>query len=511
MAQTEQPPILEARQLTKAFGRVIANRGVSLAVRHGEIVALLGENGAGKSTIVNMLYGMTSPDSGELLIDGVQTVLKSPRDALARGIGMVHQHFMLIPPFTVAENVALGNEPTHRGRIDLRVVEERISALATRFAIEVNPRAQIRDLSVGQQQRVEIVKALYRGARVLILDEPTAVLTPQESDALFSVLRGLASGGTGIIFISHKLGEVLALSHRIVVMRRGEVVGETIPAKSSPESLAALMVGREVLLRVSRTPATPGSPTVSVRDLVVTDDRGGRAVDGVGFSVRAGEIVGIAGVQGNGQTELVEALTGLRPIVSGQIFLDEREVGRTSVRTRTDAGLAHVPEDRRRHGVIMPFTIGQNLILNRYQHQPFSRWLVMRAQAMAVEARGLIRRFDIRPSVAERPVSALSGGNVQKVIVAREMARPVRAIVAAQPTRGVDVGSIEFIHRQLIAVRDAGTAVLLVSAELDELLALADRILVMFRGRVVGELSSVEATRERLGLLMAGVSGPVGQ
>ncbi len=496
--------VLEARGLTKRYGSVIANKEVQFGVHRGEIVALLGENGAGKTTLMNMLFGITAPDAGSVLIDGEAIRLQSPRDALALGIGMVHQHFMLVPPFTVAENIALGVEPSRRGILDLSDLEAQITALGRRFGIVIDPRALVKDLSVGQQQRVEIIKALYRGARVLILDEPTAVLTPQEADDLFKVLRGLAREGTGIVFISHKLREVLDLAHRIVVMRRGEVAGEVLPRDATPGSLASMMVGRDVLLRVEKAPSAPGNPVIVVRELVVNDDRRVRAVDGVSLSVRSGEIVGVAGVQGNGQTELVEAITGLRATQSGSFLLGERDLTRATVRERTDAWLAHIPEDRQRHGLVLPFTVAQNMILNRYHRLPFSRWMVMQAKAMRDQANDLVRRFDVRPTNPEAPVGSLSGGNKQKVIIARELSRDVRALVASQPTRGVDVGSIEFIHGALIASRDAGAAVLLVSAELDELLAVTDRILVMLRGRIVGEVATATTTREQLGLLMTG-------
>lgn len=499
--------LLEARHLTKRYGAVVANRDVSFAVRTGEIVALLGENGAGKSTLMNVLYGMTAPDAGELVIDGAVVRLRSPKDALAQGIGMVHQHFMLVPPFTVAENVALGNEPSRLGAIDIASVEARVAALATRFGMDVDPRAVVRDLSVGQQQRVEIVKALDRGARVLILDEPTAVLTPQEAEGLFRVLRGLAADGTSIVFISHKLNEVLSLAHRIVVMRRGEVVGEVLPENATPESLAAMMVGREVMLRVEKAPASPSEDRIVVRHLRVANDHGGVAVNGVSFTVRAGEIVGIAGVQGNGQTELVEAISGLRPAMGGSMALVGVDANDLSVRARSMAGLAHVPEDRQRHGLVLPFTLADNLVLNRYHLPPVAVRGMRQAKAILAIARDLVARFDIRPPSPVVPVQALSGGNKQKVIIARELSHEVRALVAAQPTRGVDVGSIEFIHRSLVDARDAGAAVLVVSAELDELLSIADRILVMYRGQIVGEALGADATREGIGLLMAGGRG----
>jgi simple sugar transport system ATP-binding protein len=398
----------------------------------------------------------------------------------------------------------LGNEPSRRGTIDLASVEARVSALATRFAMDIDPRAVVRDLSVGQQQRVEIVKALDRGARVLILDEPTAVLTPQEAEGLFRVLRGLAAGGTAIIFISHKLGEVLALAHRIVVMRRGAVVGEVLPEDATPGLLAAMMVGREVMLRVEKPPATPREDRIIVRDVRVANDHGGVAVDGVSFAVRSGEIVGIAGVQGNGQTELVEAISGLRPMMGGTLSLVGVEANGLGVRARSMVGLAHVPEDRQRHGLVLPFTVADNLVLNRYHLPPMAVGWVRHAKAILAVARELVARFDIRPPAPEVLVQSLSGGNKQKVIIARELSHGLQALVAAQPTRGVDVGSIEFIHRSLVEAREAGAAVLVVSAELDELLSIADRILVMYRGRIVAEVSGAEATREGIGLAMAG-------
>ena len=500
---------LELRGITKRFPGVVANDSVNLSISTGEVLALVGENGAGKSTLMNVLYGLYKADEGEILIDDTSVKFNSPADAISAGIGMVHQHFMLVPPFTVAENIALGVEPSRRGILDLSDLEAQITALGRRFGIDIDPRALVKDLSVGQQQRVEIIKALYRGARVLILDEPTAVLTPQEADDLFKVLRGLAHEGTGIVFISHKLREVLDVAHRIVVMRRGAVAGEVLPRDATPESLASLMVGRDVLLRVEKAPSVPGNPVIVVRELVVNDDRRVRAVDGVSLSVRTGEIVGVAGVQGNGQTELVEAITGLRATQSGSLHLGERDLTRATVRERTDAGLAHIPEDRQRHGLVLPFTVAQNMILNRYYRLPFSRWMVMQAKAMRDQARDLVGRFDVRPANPEARVGSLSGGNKQKVIIARELSRDVRALVASQPTRGVDVGSVVFIHGALIAARDAGTAVLLVSAELDELLAVSDRILVMFRGRIVGEVEAATASREEIGLLMAGGVGRV--
>ncbi|AGP32878.1 ABC transporter ATP-binding protein [Sorangium cellulosum] len=498
--------VLEARGITKRFSGVVANDGVDLDLREGEIHALLGENGAGKSTLMNILYGLLRPDEGELRRGGRPVSLRSPSDAIALGIGMVHQHFMLIPVFTVAENVVLGAELVRGGLLDRRRASAEVRALSARHGLDVDPDARVEDLPVGVQQRVEILKALYRKAEILILDEPTAVLTPQEADELFRVLRGLTARGVSVLFITHKLREVLAVADRVTVMRAGKVVGAAIPAETDERGLAATMVGREVALQVSKAPASPGAVVLEVERLSVAGRRGAGAdvVRDVSFSVRAGEILGIAGVQGNGQTELVEAVTGLAPPRAGRVLLRGRDVTGAPPRDLIERGVSHVPEDRQRHGLVLSYAIADNLVLCTYHKPPFAARGVLRDDAREENARRLIKTFDIRAPGPGTPVSALSGGNQQKVILAREMSRPVELLVASQPTRGVDVGSIEHIHREIVAARDAGAAVLLVSAELDEILALSDRIAVMYRGGIVATRDAGAVSRTELGMLMAG-------
>jgi simple sugar transport system ATP-binding protein len=497
---------VELRGITKRFPGVVANKDVDLTVDSGEVLSLLGENGAGKSTLMNVLYGLYHQDEGEILIDGAPVRFRSPADAIAAGIGMVHQHFMLVPVFTVAENVMLGVEPTGRfGTLDRQAARNRLSELAGDYGLRVDPDATVEDLSVGAQQRVEILKALYRSADLLILDEPTAVLTPSEADDLFRVVETLTSDGRAVIFISHKLHEVKALSDRIVVLRRGEVVGTATPDATEAE-LAALMVGHDVKLVVDKGEATPGAPVLELRDLRVLDARGHLAVDGVDLEVRAGEIVAIAGVQGNGQTELVEAITGMRRVETGRVVLDGEDVTGLPPRELYERGLAHVPEDRQRDGLIGSFPVADNLVLNRYRTKPYARGLRVDRAAIRRDAERLVRDFDIRTSSVDAPASTLSGGNQQKVIIAREFGHAERLLVANQPTRGLDVGSIQYIHAQVVAKRDEGTAVVIVSTELDEVLALADRIVVLYAGRVVGVLDRADATRDRIGLLMAGAA-----
>ncbi|KYF83202.1 heme ABC transporter ATP-binding protein, partial [Sorangium cellulosum] len=493
--------VLEARGITKRFSGVVANDGVDLDLREGEIHALLGENGAGKSTLMNILYGLLRPDEGELRRGGRPVSLRSPSDAIALGIGMVHQHFMLIPVFTVAENVVLGAELVRGGLLDRRRASAEVRALSARHGLDVDPDARVEDLPVGVQQRVEILKALYRKAEILILDEPTAVLTPQESDELFRVLRGLTARGVSVLFITHKLREVLAVADRVTVMRAGKVVGAAIPAETDERGLAATMVGREVALQVTKAPASPGAVVLEVERLSVAGRRGAGAdvVREVSFSVRAGEILGIAGVQGNGQTELVEAVTGLTPPRAGRVHLRGRDVTGAPPRDLIERGVSHVPEDRQRHGLVLSYAIADNLVLCTYHKPPFAARGVLRDDAREENARRLIKTFDIRAPGPATPVSALSGGNQQKVILAREMSRPVELLVASQPTRGVDVGSIEHIHREIVAARDAGAAVLLVSAELDEILALSDRIAVMYRGGIVATRDAGAVSRTELG------------
>ncbi len=501
---TGEPLALEARNITKRFPGVLANDSVDFALEKGEIHALLGENGAGKSTLMNVIYGLYSPDEGQICVDGKEVAIRDPNDAIAHGIGMVHQHFMLVPVFTVAENIVLGSEITRGPTLDMRQAERQIRRLSEEFGLQVDPQAVVEDLAVGEQQRVEIVKALYRDARILVLDEPTAVLTPQEADDLFRIMRQLTDRGVSIIFITHKLKEVLAVADHITVMRRGRVVGTTTPEETDEQGLASMMVGRDVVLEVDKSPAQPQQIVLEVQNLSVQDERGVVAVRDVSFEVRAGEILGIAGVQGNGQTELVEALTGLRAPQSGRILLDGREVPFHNPRYLIEHGVAHIPEDRQKHGLVLPYSIADNLVLSTYYREPFSRGVQRRQRPINARAGALIEEFDVRAPGAFTPAGNLSGGNQQKVIVARELSRRLRLLVANQPTRGLDVGSIEFIHRRMVQVRDEQIAVLLVSAELDEILSLADRIVVMYHGRIVATLATAQATRDKLGLLMAG-------
>jgi general nucleoside transport system ATP-binding protein len=498
---------LELTGITKRFPGVVANDHVDLAVEQGEILALLGENGAGKTTLMNVLYGLYHADEGEIVIDGAPVTFHGPGDAIRAGLGMVHQHFMLIPVFTVTENIILGVEPTGPlGWLDRRRARTRVRDLSRDYGLAVPPDAVVEELPVGVQQRVEILKALYREAQVLILDEPTAVLTPQETEDLFKVMRSLKDSGKSVIFITHKLKEVLTASDRITVMRGGKVVGSTTPQEATEATLASMMVGRAVSLTVEKPPARPADPVLEVADLTVLDDRDQVAVDAVSFDVKAGEIVCVAGVQGNGQTELVESLTGLRTSVSGSVRLKGRDITRVSPKEVLNAGVGHIPEDRQHDGLVVDFSIADNLVLNTFDRAPFARRLVRDQAAIREAAEERARAFDIRAPSVDIPVRHLSGGNQQKVVVARELSRPISLLIASQPTRGLDVGSIEYIHRQIVAQRDAGIAVLIVSSELDEVLALGDRIAVMYRGQIVAIVPAGRATREGLGLLMAGVT-----
>jgi simple sugar transport system ATP-binding protein len=499
------PPLaLEMRGIVKRYPGVVANDGIDLDVRPGEIHALLGENGAGKSTLMNILYGLATPDAGEILINNEPVVISDPADAIDRGIGMVHQHFMLVPVLSVADNILLGDETMANPIfIDRQEARRRIRELGARFGFEIDPDAQVGRLSVGWQQRVEILKALYRDARILVLDEPTAVLTPQETKEIFAVLRSLAAEGHSIIFISHKLYEVLEIADRITVIRRGRVVGQRLPAETSEDDLAELMVGRGVQLVVDRGESHPAGPVLTIDELRVNDDRRHEAVGGVSLEVRAGEIVGIAAVAGNGQDELIEAIAGLRRPTEGNIRIDGEEMTGASRRRLEAAGLALVPGDRHRFGLVLSFPVEDNLILTRFHRPPFARGILRNDAAIDEWADDRIKAYDVRTPSRMVPVSTLSGGNQQKVIVAREFSRDLRVLVLDQPTRGLDVGSIEFIHRQVIAKRDAGTAVLLSSAELDEVLELSDRIAVMYRGRIVALVDGPTADKEEIGLLMA--------
>jgi len=506
MTRTDEV-VLEARGITKRFPGVVANADVSLRVHRGEILALLGENGAGKSTLVKMIYGLYEPDEGEIVIKGDPVRLKGPRDAIRRGIGMVHQHFQLVPVFTVAENVILGDEP-HRGPfVNMAKARAKVAQLAEDFGLQVDVDARVEDLPVGTQQRVEILKALYRDADVLILDEPTAVLTPQETDELLRVVKGFADNGVSVIFITHKLREVLAIADTIEVLRGGRAVGTTTPADTDAAGLAQMMVGRSVLLTVDKAPAKPGDVVLDVVDLSASNDIGLPAVRDVTLQVRAGEILGIAGVEGNGQRELVQALTGLRASRAAQMTVNGQDIRGRSPHAIHALGVGHVPEDRETDGLVGGYSVADNLVLDRYDEPEFSRFGVRNRDSVNALAEQLVTQFDVRTPSTQTTVQSLSGGNKQKVVIARELAADPALLIAAQPTRGVDVGSIEFIHSRIVAARDRGAAVLLVSAELDEVLGLADRIAVMYDGRIVDVLAANEADRGRIGLLMAGHSG----
>ena len=495
---------LEMRDITKQFPGVLANDDVNFTVAQGETVALLGENGAGKTTLMNILYGLYTPTSGEVLIDGKPLDLRSPSDAIAAGIGMVHQHFMLIPVFTVTENVILGDEPTEAmGWIDQKTAHVELRAISDRYGLEVDPDAYVEDLPVGTQQRVEIIKVLLRQAKFVIFDEPTSVLTPTEVEGFFDIVNGLKADGKGIVFISHKLGEALEIADRIVIMRRGKTVAEVLPADVDEAQLAELMVGRPVDLVVDKEQAKPKDVVLAVENLIVMDDRERIAVNGMSFDVRAGEIVGIAGVQGNGQTELIESITGLRSSLAGTVTLSGKDVTMDSPRAIHRADVAHVPEDRQKSGLVLPFTVTENIVLDSYYDEPISRGIQMSWDAADEQAARLVEQYDVRTPGIDVLVSTLSGGNQQKVIVAREFDRDVKLVIASQPTRGIDVGSIEYIHSRIVEERDEGAAVLIVSSELDEIRALADRILVMYEGQIAGVFDG-SASKADIGMAMLG-------
>ena len=491
-----EPPVVELRGITKRFPGVVANDHVDFELARGEVHALLGENGAGKSTLMNILYGLYHPDEGEILLEGKPVRIDSPHDAIKHGIGMVHQHFMLIPVMTVAENVVLGMEPSRGRFLDMDEAERRVADLAKTLGFRIDPHNRVEEISVGQQQRVEILKALYRSAEILILDEPTAVLTPQEADELFNIIRTLKREGHSIVFISHKLHEMLEIADRITVLRRGKKM-ETLPREgATEEGLARLMVGRDVLLQVEKTPAQPTDPLLDVESLHVRDERGLEAV-------RGGEIVGLAGVDGNGQTELIDAITGLRRPDSGRIVVTGNDVTARSAREVLDAGIGHIPEDRQRRGLVLEFTLAENLALHDFRKEPAARlgWLYPRR--LIERAKTVLTEFDVRGGGPGTLASSLSGGNQQKVVVAREVSRDPRVLIAAQPTRGLDVGAIEFVHKRLVQERDEGRAILLVSFELDEILSLSDRILVIYEGRIVGEYAP-DVSQQELGVAMTG-------
>ena len=498
--------VLELRGITKTFPGVLANDNVNLTLEHGEIHALLGENGAGKTTLMNILYGLYKPDKGEILVQDQKVDIQDPNDAIAHGIGMVHQHFMLIPVMTVTENVMLGIEPTRNGIfLDEAKVAKHIREISAQYGLEVDPDAYIKDLPVGIQQRVEIIKVLYRQADILILDEPTAVLTPQEVDGLFKILQTLIDAGKSIIFITHKLKEVMAVADRITVLRLGQTVGTVSPKEVTPEKLATMMVGREVNLVVQKKIAQPKDVALEVKNLFVRDERKNMVVNGVTFDVHKGEILGVAGVQGNGQTELVYALTGLLPAESGELILLGKPVHHTSPRTIIERGVAHIPEDRQKHGLLLSFPLYDNFVLCNYYLPPFAKGISLQKNLIIQNGEKLIKQFDVRTPSVFVNASTLSGGNQQKVIIGREFSRPIELLIASQPTRGLDVGSIEYIHNRIIEKRDEGTAILLVSSELDEIMALSDRIAVMYRGQIVEIVDAKKTSKEYLGLLMAGI------
>lgn len=499
-------PLLELKGITKRFPGVLANDHIDLTLEKGEIHALLGENGAGKTTLMNILYGLYSPDEGDIFVNGQKIMIQGPTDAIEAGIGMVHQHFMLIPVFTVTENIMLGEEDVKFGGfLDRKKASDKIRRISDTYKLNVNPNAYVRDLPVGTQQRVEIIKILFREAEILIMDEPSAVLTPQEVDELFKIMRILVDQGKSIIFITHKLREVMECADRITVIRGGKVVGSTTPKEADTKKLAAMMVGREVELKVKKTKAKPGNTVLHVENLRVLNAQEQFAVDGVSFDVREGEVLGIAGVQGNGQTELVRALTGLLSPTEGKVEILGKETTKEKPRFITELGSAHIPEDRQKDGLILAFPVSENLVLNSYFHKPFSKGIRLQFDEIANNGKHLIENFDIRTPNINTPVSNLSGGNQQKVIVAREFSRPLKLLIASQPTRGLDVGSIEYIHKRVMEKRNEGCAILLVSTELDEIIQLSDRIAVMYRGKILDVLDAEDASKEILGLLMAGI------
>lgn len=499
-------PVLELFKITKRFPGVLANDHISLRLEKGEILALLGENGAGKTTLMNILYGLYSPDEGTIKVNQKEISISNPRDAIDNGIGMVHQHFMLVPVLSVTENVMLGNEFTKSGVfLDKQKAAKRIREISDQFNLNINPDAIVEDLPVGLQQRVEIIKILFRNAEILIMDEPSAVLTPQEVDELFKIMHNLVDQGKSIIFITHKLKEVMECADRIMVIRSGKVVGEATPQTADTMKLASMMVGRPVELNVQKEKSKPSEIILDVNDLSIVDKNKKVVVNKVSFDVRAGEILGIAGVQGNGQTELVCALTGLLKSISGSVKILGKNLTNSSPRKITETGVAHIPEDRQKDGLVLPFPVHDNLVLNTYYYPPYAKGILIQPDEIKENAKKLVSDFDIRTPGITAETSGLSGGNQQKVIVAREFSRPIRLLIASQPTRGLDVGSIEYIHRRMIEKRDQGTAILLVSTELDEVMQLSDRIAVMYRGEIITIVDSDMVTKEELGLLMAGV------
>jgi ABC-type uncharacterized transport system ATPase subunit len=496
--------VVEMKEITKRFPGIIANDHISFAVKQGEIHALLGENGAGKSTLMNILFGLYEPDEGEILVRGDKVIMRSPNDANRLGIGMVHQHFMLVEPFTVTENIVLGSEPRSGVFIDLNTAKQKVMDISNTYGLRVNPDAKISEISVGMQQRVEILKTLYRGANILIFDEPTAVLTPQEIEELIEIMKNLVREGKSIILITHKLKEIMAVSDVVTVIRRGKVVGTVKTGETDPDKLAAMMVGHEVSFQVIKEEATPTRPILQINDVVSINEQGIKVLNGINLEVKAGEILGIAGVDGNGQSELIEAITGLRKIKEGQILMNGKSISNLSPRVIMETGVSHIPEDRHKRGLVLDFSIGENMVLETYYKEPFSKKGIMNYPAVFEYANRLIQEFDVRTPSEHTPARALSGGNQQKAIIAREVDRDPDLLIAAQPTRGLDVGAIEFIHKRLIEQRDNGKAVLLISLELDEVMQVSDRIAVIYEGQIIATVNPKETTEQELGFLMAG-------
>jgi simple sugar transport system ATP-binding protein len=496
--------IVELRNITKRFPGIVANDSISLQLKKGEIHALLGENGAGKSTLMNILFGLYQPDEGEIYVRGQKTAIDSPNKAIDLGIGMVHQHFKLVQPFTVTENIILGLEPTKALNVDYKIAHKRVAELSERYGLKVDPKAKIEDISVGMQQRVEILKTLYRGAEILIFDEPTAVLTPQEIKELMEIMRGLVAEGKSIILITHKLKEIMEVADTVTIIRRGKVIDTVKVSETNPQDLAEKMVGRNVSFRVGKKAAQPKEVVLDVRGVTAVGHQGVPALNGITFQVRAGEILGIAGVDGNGQSELIEALTGLRRVDKGSILLKGTDIANWTPRAISEAGLSHIPEDRHKHGLVLDFTMSENMVLETYFHPKFSKGLFLNYEAIDKHAEKLIREFDVRTPSIRNAARSLSGGNQQKAIIAREIDKQPDLLIAAQPTRGLDVGAIEFVHKRLIEQRDQGKAVLLISFELDEILNVSDRIAVIYEGQIVGEVLPQETNDQELGMMMAG-------
>ncbi|MCM3769376.1 ABC transporter ATP-binding protein [Priestia aryabhattai] len=496
--------VIEMLDIRKEFPGIVANDNITLQVKKGEIHALLGENGAGKSTLMNVLFGLYQPEKGQIRVNGQEVKITDPNVANDLGIGMVHQHFMLVQNFTVTENIILGNEPTRTGKINIKKAAQDIQELSNQYGLSVDPYAKIQDISVGMQQRVEILKTLYRGADILIFDEPTAALTPQEITELIQIMKKLIQEGKSIILITHKLKEIMSVCDRCTIIRKGVGVGTVNVQETNPDELAALMVGREVHFKTEKKTATPKEAVLTIKELVVEDSRGVEAVSSLDLSVRAGEIVGIAGVDGNGQTELIEAITGLRKIKSGSITLKNQELSTLSTRKITESGVGHIPQDRHKHGLVLDYTIGENIGLQTYYQKPMSKSGILNYKEMYKKAKELIAEYDVRTPSEYTQARSLSGGNQQKAIIAREVDRSPELLIAAQPTRGLDVGAIEFIHKKLIEERDKGRAVLLVSLELDEVINLSDRIAVIYEGKIVDIVNPKETNEQELGLLMAG-------